>query len=221
MSTLAQSKRLSTAVGIVLIAAAALVIILATRASGSPAVDLDLNTGSAWLVSRTDGATARVNGAVHEAETLTFAASPGDDFVVLQSSGVLVVHNRTESTLTPLDSATSATGPSLSIPADAEVDVAGSSILVHRPSAGEIWMLDFVVDGLEEVDLSAPTFATSGSTLAGLALDGSAHVFDRDAQSVRRFETDGSEIGDPTSVPVEARQLTTFGGDTVLSLIHI
>ena len=167
------SKR---AVGAVLAILVIVIAVLAVRADGFNGVDLELNDGSAWLVDIPDATTGRVNGAVREVEVRMRVVERGDDYRVLQAPGVLLVHNRTAQSLTPIEAASLSVGGSFTLPNDVDVQVGAGTVLLHRATDGAIWSLTVNGPSLSSLDPDAPENMIGTGGLATVGHDGSVHL---------------------------------------------
>ena len=167
------SKR---AVGAVLAILVITIAVLAVRADGFNGVDLELNDGSAWLVDIPDATTGRVNGAVREVEVRMRVVERGDDYRVLQAPGVLLVHNRTAQSLTPIEAASLSVGGSFTLPNDVDVQVGAGTVLLHRATDGAIWSLTVNGPSLSSLDPDAPENMIGTGGLATVGHDGSVHL---------------------------------------------
>ena len=203
----------ATALGAALFAVILAISVLAVRADGFTGVDLELNDGSAWLVDLPDATTGRVNGSVREVEVRLQVVERGDDYRVLQAPGVLLVHNRTTETITPIDAALLSVGGSFTLPPSVDVSVGAGTVLMHRRSDGAVWRVPVAGSSISSLDPELPDAMIGDGGLAAVGHEGSVHLWD-DSGELVVIGRDGTttttvQDGDYTAI-------STAGDNTVL-----
>lgn len=203
----------ASALGIVLLAVMAAVAALAVRADGFTGVDLELNDGSAWLIDLPDATTGRVNGAVREVEVRLQVVERGDDYRVLQAPGVLLVHNLTTETITPIDASLLSVGGSFTLPPSVEVSVGAGTVLLHRPDDGAVWRVPVTGSSIGTLDPDAPDVMLGAEGLAAVGTEGAVHLWS-DSGELTVIRRDGTSTTTPQDGDYTA--ISTAGENTVL-----
>lgn len=115
----------------------------------SPAVDVAVHDGGAWLVNRTRGTIAHVNGSVFEvdARLVVDNGAPTDAIDVVQTNGTVLA--RQQSQLVPVDTALLRLADhSIAIPEQAILDSAAGYVAIFDFAEGRFWR--FPVDKFDE-----------------------------------------------------------------------
>lgn len=170
------------AVGALLALILTVLTVLAIRADGFTGVDLELNDGSAWLVDTTEATTGRVNGSVREVEVRMRVVDRGDDFLVLQAPGVLLVHNRDAETLTPIEAPLLSVSGSFTLPEGVDVTVGAGTALLHRPTDGAVWIVNITGNSISPLDPETPDAVLGDDGLAAVGFEGSVHLLDESGE---------------------------------------
>jgi hypothetical protein len=165
---------------------AALVAAVAIVSTGYTAQRVDLDDGAVWVANSQQQAIGRANPDVLELNTVV--ASTGSDVDVLQSGQTVLLFDRTGNKIDIVDPATSTISDSVPLPpAQPEVFLAGTSVVVFEAGTGELWIVpwnDFAVFDAESdstlslgpgsvvsVDPAGLLFAYSPSTGQVLRVD--------------------------------------------------
>jgi len=179
--------------GLAVMATVSSLVVAATLAEGRPASRSETNDGGAWLLNRSEKLVGHVNRSANE---VTGVAGPikGSDFVVDQSDGIIVVHDRDASTVRLVDDTTETLGSAIQVPdsTGVEVHAIAFGIVVFEPATGSIWRftraaLASVTDVSEEV----PGFQSDGAGPLAVGLDGTTVVYDSSSNSLAWIRSDG------------------------------
>lgn len=119
---------------------AALVATVAIVSTGYTAQRVDLGDGAVWVANSQQQAIGRANTEVLELNTVV--GTTGNDVDVLQSGGVVLLFDRTGNKVDVVDPATSQVTDSVPLPpAQPEVFLAGTNVIVFEAGTGELWIV--------------------------------------------------------------------------------
>ncbi|REJ08569.1 hypothetical protein DY023_00970, partial [Microbacterium bovistercoris] len=112
---------------------------LALAYDGNPTTEVDLNDGGVWITKSSDLLVGHFN---NESTLLDGGLrTTGQEFDILQDESTVVVVNRDESTLTPVNPATVALGDATSIPGSAKVALGDKTTAILDPGSGDLWVV--------------------------------------------------------------------------------
>ena len=150
---------------------AALVATVAVVSTGYTAQRVDLGDGAVWVANSQQQAIGRANTEVLELNTVV--STTGSDVDVLQAGEVVMLFDRTGNKIDIVDAATSEPTDSVPLPpAQPEVFLAGSNVVVFEAGTGELWIVPWggfaTFDAETEATLSLGTDAVVSVDPAGL-----------------------------------------------------
>ena len=119
---------------------AALVAAVAVVSTGYTAQRVDLGDGAVWVANGQQQAIGRANTEVLELNTVVSTTS--SDLDVLQSGEVVLLFDRTANKVDIVDPATSTATDSVPLPpAQPEVYLAGTNVVVFEAGTGKVWIV--------------------------------------------------------------------------------
>ncbi len=215
-----RDRRSATISTVVLGAFACAVGLLAFLHRGVPTAEVNLNDGSVWLTNQSLLWVGHLN---HSSLVLDGGARPAtSDFDILQSGYTLVVHDRANSSVEPLDAAYRTLGSPIPMPAGSLVSLGGDTVGIVDPSDGRLWVVR--ADQLQGLDLSKqePVATIGAGAAVAVGPDGVARAVSTETGSVTEVALDAR--GDPleatTTNVVEGDHgpltITSVGSDAVV-----
>ncbi|MFE6736606.1 Ig-like domain-containing protein [Microbacterium sp. NPDC057650] len=112
---------------------------MAMAYEGNPTTEVDLNDGGVWITKTSQLLVGHFN---NESTLLDGGLrTAGQDYDILQDESTVMVVNREQSTLTPVDPATVSLGDATSIPGSAKVAMHGQSTAILDPASGKLWVV--------------------------------------------------------------------------------
>lgn len=200
-------------------ALAATIVVAAVQADGRSNVRAATNDGGAWLVKRDQALVGHVNRAVGEVSGVVRVATPGAEFDVEQDGELIVVNDRSSSTLSVVDGRTFQLANSPHVPADAHLAVVGGQAVVWRARPLAAWRLSPAqLTELSSIEGLDPLVSGDGAGLVTVTPDGTVVALDVDGAQLLRAPADGRE---PVAFPLddaalEATALSAAGDLSVL-----
>lgn len=112
---------------------------LAFTYEGNPTTKVDLNDGGVWITK----SSALMVGHFNNESTLLDGGlrTTGEGFDILQDESTVLVTDRTNSTLTAVDSARVSLGDSTTIPGSAKVALGASTAAILDTESGDLWVV--------------------------------------------------------------------------------
>ncbi|MEZ0112321.1 hypothetical protein ABH920_006340 [Catenulispora sp. EB89] len=181
--------------GTALAASVTALVASAVFATGYTARHADLNDGGIWVTSDRDGEFGRVNKPAGQLDG--FFNPPGQaqeayQLDVLQDGSAVAAWDRAAGRLYPVDvdRAVAQSDQSIPVPAVDRVELAGGTLALLDPRAGQVWAMRVSAAGLTSLAAIDPTTAAPtaklGATGAALAVgvDGAVHALSAAGKTV-------------------------------------
>ena len=144
--------------GLLTLAVFSSVLVLAARADGREATRATSNDGGAWLVDRSQGKLAHVEYTTRELTSDVAAFDQGAEASALQADGIVLVHERTTSSVRVIDGAGAERLSTTSVPLGAVVKPRTKGAVVFEPKTSRLWDLDIGDLAAEDLDEVSPRF---------------------------------------------------------------
>jgi hypothetical protein len=195
------------------------IVVAAVQADGRSNVRAATNDGGAWLIKRDQGLVGHVNRAVGEVSGIIRAATPGAEFDVEQDGELVVVNDRSTSSLSVIDGRTFQVSNSPEVPADAHLAVVGDQAIVWTQEPLAVWRLSVAqLTELGSISGLDPQITADGPGLVAVTPTGTVLALDVAGSRLVRLPADASaSIGQPLAEgPVSATALSAIGDDAVL-----
>lgn len=212
LSGAVRRHRIAITSNLVLLALVAGVLTAAVRADGYRTHEAQLNDGGIWVTNSHDGFYGRVNKPIGQLDGALFAELDAQ-LDVVQDGGSVVAVNVSAGALAAIDPATveHPEGDTASIPAGAQVGLAGGTIAVLDPVDGTLWAdladPELGVPVVGNLDSQAPPLAEVGGAGAlAVTQHGEIVAVSSDDDTMSRFR--------PTATGFSAPQVTDLPGDT-------
>lgn len=185
--------------------------VLAFLSPGLVQADVHLDEGTVYAAKRDTGLIGSVNAQIDE---LAAATAVGDsEFAILQDEDLVLVHGLRSSTLVQYNPARNRMESPVQLPSDADVQLAGGTLLVVNSDNGRVWYggpetvlaYDFQKQkaDLEVGEFGAATLTASGAVI-GLDVDRSVLVRRSGAESTVETALPFTLSGDIGSVALSA-----------------
>ncbi|TQJ30562.1 Ig-like domain-containing protein [Microbacterium sp. SLBN-146] len=196
----ARPKALASA-GIVSATAVALTT-MAFVYEGFPTTEVDLHDGGVWVTKQSALMVGHFN---HESRVLDGALrTTSDDYDIVQSGETVLVHNRTDASLTTIDPALVVLTDAADLPADADVQLGGGTIAVLDRESGDAWVLPAAAAGAFEVQGTDPTMSLGRGAAIAVGTDGTAYGVSPSDGELLTIELDeGDEAREPSRTSLE------------------
>lgn len=163
--------------GLVSVALFASVLVLALNADGREATAATSNDGGAWLVDRSRGGAAHVEFTTRQPTVSAQVADPGSAMSALQSPGIVLLHDRSASTVKVVDSANASQVSTTSVPVGAVVKPLPNGAAVFDEERSQLWrMTRGDLTGSEEISSISPVFVGNAPGRVLVGLDGTTAV---------------------------------------------
>ena len=163
--------------GLVSVAVFASVLVLALNGDGREATLASSNDGGAWLVDRSRGGAAHVEFTTRQPTVSAQVADPGSATSALQSSGIVLFHDRSSSTLKVVDNANATQVSTTSVPVGAEIKALPRGAAVFDSERSQLWRVTRgELTGSEEIASVAPVFLGNESGRFLVGIDGTTVV---------------------------------------------
>ena len=220
--------RIAIASNLALLIAVVGVVVVAVNASGYQSHEARLNDGGIWVTNSRDGFFGRINKPIGQLDGAIFSELDTQLDVVQQGAAV-IGFNVSGSTLVPIDPATveHPDGEVATLPAGAQVQLAGGTVAVLDPDSGKVWASR--VDPragqplVGDLDVQSPPVAKAGTSSAlAVSADGDVLVVSADDDTVTHVPSTGAGFGRPdtSALPdgIGPGTSVTTVGDTVVLL---
>lgn len=212
LSGAVRRHRIAITSNLVLLTLVAGVVTAAVRADGYRTHEAQLNDGGIWVTNSHDGFYGRVNKPIGQLDGALFAQLDAQLDIVQDGSSVVAV-NVSGGALAAVDPATveHPEGDTASIPAGAQVGLAGGTIAVLDPSDGSLWAdladPELGVPVVGNLDSQAPALAQVGGAGAlTVTRSGEIIAVSSDDDTMTRLR--------PTTTGFTAPTVTDLAGDT-------
>ncbi|WP_148611356.1 fibronectin type III domain-containing protein [Nocardioides rubriscoriae] len=202
--------RVAIASNLALLVAVTGMVVVATQADGYRTHDAQLNDGGIWVTNGRDGFHGRINKPIAQLDGVAFVEQDTQLDVVQDGAAVLGI-DVSAGVLSTLDPGKVALldGEDATLPAAAQVGLAGGTAAVLDPAAGTLWAervdTRLGVPPVSALDAGTDPLATTGED-AGLAvtLDGQVLVASTSDDVLRRFAPTDAGLAAPTRTPLGA-----------------
>lgn len=192
-------------------------LIGAARASGDPARKIRFNDASFWEVNRSAGRLSHWNTTI-DVTGSQIKVTRGSLVSVEQNAAGIVVVDRSAQTLSVLnDRDLVLIRPEVKVPADVEVRVGTTSVVIAAPKDGKLYRVSAeALEGLRSLDTAQVLWAPGKPIVAEVGIDGAAHAIDLSTGTLKSWKADGSagktvELGQLS----KTSQLTVVGATPV------
>jgi len=213
------------------IASAALLVltfvVFASRAQGYVVPEPDLHDGGIWVTNESRGLVGRTNAEIATVDTKLAAGSR--DFDVLQSGGVVLVHQRDIPALAAIDPAQATLIPGPELPAGAQVALGGTTAALFDPSEGALYIVPATISAaalaLDPASELEPVHEVPGEGALAVGVDGLVHLYDVVTGEITSWDVDGNlvasatvdaELDRPTITAVGERPVVLAGASLAL-----
>ncbi|QGG93634.1 Ig-like domain-containing protein [Actinomarinicola tropica] len=209
-------RRGSIASVVVLVAA---VVVFATRAQGYEVPEPDLHDGAIWVTNEARGLVGRTNSQIATVDTKLSAGS--NDFDVLQSGDVVVLHTADPPALVGIDPRQASLVPGPELPPQAQVGLGGSTAALFDPGTGELLVTgapsSAAVLALDPESEAAPVHVVEGGGSLVVGRDGLVHLHDHETGEITTWDADGRRRATVSVAPgLDGGVLTAVGDRPVL-----
>lgn len=175
--------RKSTAAGALVTAVSVALGIIAVTYDGFTTTDVDLNDGGVWVTKQDSQQLGRIN--VQAEELDAGLISPTVSFDVLQDDDAVLLHNREASSVMIVDPLQVVTGAVVQLPPQAEIELAGGTVVIVDTADGDLWAMPFADIGGYSAENTEPLLELGEGAAATVDRDGTVHaVSTRDGQQV-------------------------------------
>lgn len=208
--------RLSLATVILLVVG---LVVVASRSQGYVEPEPDLHDSGIWVTNEGQRLVGRTNAEIAEVDAKLSSGS--SDFDVLQSDGVVVVHQEEPSALSAIDPATAALIPGPELPSGSQVALGAGTAALLTPDGGSLYVLPARTSagalGLDPSSELEPVHDVEGAAALAVGVDGLVHLYDADAGEITSWTAEGDEV-DAVRVPkgLDDAVLTAVGDRPVL-----
>lgn len=164
---------------------------------GLPTTEVDLHDGGVWVTKQSALMVGHFN---HESRVLDGALrTTSDDYDIVQSGETVLLHNRTDASLTAVDPAMMVLTDAGTTPVDADVQLGGETVAILDRESGDLWVVPAQAAPSFQVQSTDPTASLGPGAAIAVGVDGTAYGVSPSAGELVtiRPETDG-EPAEPT-----------------------
>ncbi|WP_139977692.1 fibronectin type III domain-containing protein [Nocardioides litoris] len=202
--------RVALASHLAVLVAVAGIVVVATQADGYRKHDAQLNDGGIWVTNGRDGFHGRINKPIAQLDGVAFTEQDTQLDVVQDGAAVLGV-DVSAGSIAVIDPATVSLpdGATATLPAAAQVQLAGGTAAVLDPAEGTLWTqrvdTRLGVPPVEALDAESDPYAeTAAEASLAVAQSGEVLVATASDDTLRRWPVAGTGLGAPTSEPLGA-----------------
>lgn len=204
-------RRLSVASVILLVLT---FVFFASKAQGYVVPEPDLHDGGIWVTNEARGLVGRTNAEIATVDTKLSAGT--EDFDVLQSGEVVLVHQQDPPALAAIDPAQSTLIPGPELPAGAEVALGDRTAALLDRDAGTVFVVEatsspaaLALDPASDIE---PVHTVDGGASLVVGVDGLVHVHEHGTGEITTWDVQGRRVTSASVEPgLEDAVLTTVG----------
>lgn len=201
------------------VALLATVVAFALRADGYQVPEPDLNDAGIWVTNEGRGLVGRTNAQIATVDTKLTAGT--QDFDVLQSGDVVVLHQQDPPALVAVDPALASLIPGPEVPAAAQVALGRSTAALFDPGDGALYVVpatsSAAVLALDPGGDLDPVHTIAGDGVLAVGVDGLVHLYDVDTGELTTWDRDGRQVDAVTVEPdLDDAVLSAVGDRPVL-----
>ena len=212
------AKRRASLVGVLLLVVA--LVVFASRAQGNVVPEPDLHDGGIWVTNEARGLVGRTNAQIATVDAKLSAGA--QDFDVLQSGNVVVVHGQDPPALSGIDPAQAALIPGPELSAGAQVGLGAETAALFDPDSGGLFIVpatsSAAVLALDPAsDAAEAVHTVAGQARLAVGVDGLVHLYDGDTGEITTWDVEGKRVASSAVEPnLEDVVLTAVGERPVL-----
>lgn len=209
-------RRLSLVSLFVLVAS---LVVVATRARGHEVPEPELHDGGVWVTNQERRLIGRTNAEIATVDTKLAAGA--NEFDVLQSGGIVLVHQTDPSALAAIDPATAALIPGPELPDGAQIGLGAETAALLDEGTGRLFVLPVATSAaalaLDPASDLAPVHTADGPAVLAVGVDGLVHLFEPDSGTITTWSPEGAQVATASVPPgLDGATLTAVGDRPVV-----
>ncbi|TQJ30561.1 Ig-like domain-containing protein [Microbacterium sp. SLBN-146] len=181
----------------VLTASAVAIATMAFVYEGFPTTEVDLHDGGVWVTKQSALMVGHFN---HESRVLDGALrTTSDDYDIIQSGETVLLHDRTDASLTAVDPAMVVLTDAATTPVDADVQLGGETVALLDRESGDVWVVPAQAASSFQVQGTDPTASLGPGAAIAVGVDGTTYgVSPSTSELVTIRAGDDGEAAEPT-----------------------
>ncbi len=187
--------------------------VLAVLHEGFPVDEVDLDARIVWVTNGEEQLAGRLNRQIEALNAAVPTVTGQAD--VLQNGDAVVLHDPSLGTVETIDPSYTTLESLTEIPVGSEVALGGTTLAVHDPASGEVWVTDIANGIVLDVLSEEPALELGRGGRIAVSVDGATFASDPEADELHTIAAPGAEPATAAFGPLGEHQLSAVGGTAV------